>query len=68
VNYTKEQLQGAPAASLDELTHEDGMLFRERSHPERSPVTADEPRWPGAIRPAAGWAQEAHDRGAVVAV
>jgi sporulation protein YlmC with PRC-barrel domain len=26
VNYTKEQLQGVPAASIDELTREDGML------------------------------------------
>ena len=32
VNYTKEQLQGAPAASIDELTRNDGMLFRERSY------------------------------------
>lgn len=32
VNYTKEQLQGAPAASIDELTRDDGRLFRERSY------------------------------------
>jgi sporulation protein YlmC with PRC-barrel domain len=32
VNYTKEQLQGAPAASIDELTRDDGILFRERSY------------------------------------
>ena len=32
VNYTKEQLQGAPAASIDELTRDDGMLLRERSY------------------------------------
>jgi sporulation protein YlmC with PRC-barrel domain len=28
VNYTKEQLQSAPAASLDELTRGDGQQFR----------------------------------------
>ena len=32
VNYTKEQLQRAPAASIEELTRDDGMLFRERSY------------------------------------
>jgi sporulation protein YlmC with PRC-barrel domain len=32
VNYTKEQLQGAPAASIDELTRSDGRLFREQSY------------------------------------
>jgi sporulation protein YlmC with PRC-barrel domain len=32
VNYTKEQLQGAPAASIDELARDDGLLFRERSY------------------------------------
>jgi sporulation protein YlmC with PRC-barrel domain len=32
VNYTKEQLQGAPAASIDELTRDDGMMFRERTY------------------------------------
>jgi sporulation protein YlmC with PRC-barrel domain len=32
VNYTKEQLQGAPAGSIDELTRDDGMMFRERSY------------------------------------
>ena len=31
VNYTKEQLQGAPSASIDELTRGDGGLFRERT-------------------------------------
>src|ERR1700758_3097562 len=32
VNYTKEQLEGAPAASLDELTRGDGQQFRERTY------------------------------------
>ena len=32
VNYTKEQLQGAPAASIDELTRDDGRPFREQSY------------------------------------
>ncbi len=32
VNYTKEQLQRAPAASIDELTRDDGTLFRDRSY------------------------------------
>ena len=32
VNYTKEQLQGAPAASIDELTRSDGRLFREQTY------------------------------------
>jgi sporulation protein YlmC with PRC-barrel domain len=30
VNYTKEQLQAAPAGSIDELTRDDGMQLRER--------------------------------------
>jgi sporulation protein YlmC with PRC-barrel domain len=29
VNYTKEQLQRAPSASIEELTRDDGGLFRE---------------------------------------
>src|SRR5262249_39326667 len=29
VNYTKEQLQAAPAGSIDELTRDDGLQFRE---------------------------------------
>jgi sporulation protein YlmC with PRC-barrel domain len=32
VNYTKEQLQAAPAASIDELTRDDGQAFRDRSY------------------------------------
>ncbi len=31
VNYTKDQLQAAPAGSIDELTREDGR-FRERTY------------------------------------
>jgi len=30
VNLTKEQLQAAPAGSIDELTAEDGLQFRDR--------------------------------------
>jgi sporulation protein YlmC with PRC-barrel domain len=33
VNYTKEQLQSAPAASLEELTRGDGQQFRDRTYP-----------------------------------
>jgi sporulation protein YlmC with PRC-barrel domain len=32
VNYTKEQLQAAPAASIDELTGTDGQRFRDRTY------------------------------------
>ncbi len=32
VNYTREQLQAAPAASIDELTRDDGMAFRDRTY------------------------------------
>jgi len=32
VNFTKEQLQAAPAGSIDELTRGDGLAFRERAH------------------------------------
>jgi len=32
VNYTKEQLQAAPAGSIDELTRDDGMTFRDRTY------------------------------------
>ena len=31
VNYTKEQLKAAPAGSIDELTRDDGMQFRNRT-------------------------------------
>lgn len=30
VEYTKDQLQAAPAGSIDELTRDDGMQFRDR--------------------------------------
>ena len=30
VNYTKDQLQAAPAGSIEELTRDDGMQFRDR--------------------------------------
>jgi sporulation protein YlmC with PRC-barrel domain len=32
VSYTKEQLQAAPAGSIDELTQNDGMGFRDRTY------------------------------------
>jgi sporulation protein YlmC with PRC-barrel domain len=32
VNYTKEQLQGGVAASIDELMRSDGRLFREQTY------------------------------------
>jgi sporulation protein YlmC with PRC-barrel domain len=32
VGYTKAQLEAAPAASIDELTRDDGTLFRDRTY------------------------------------
>jgi sporulation protein YlmC with PRC-barrel domain len=32
VNYTKEQLLAAPAGSVDELTQNDGLNFRDRTY------------------------------------
>jgi sporulation protein YlmC with PRC-barrel domain len=32
VNYTKEQLEAASVASIDELTRDDGMRLRERTY------------------------------------
>ena len=32
VNYTKEQLKAAPAGSVDELTRDDGLDFRDRTY------------------------------------
>ncbi len=32
VSYTKEELQAAPAGSIDELTRDDGMQFRNRTY------------------------------------
>src|SRR6185437_17122092 len=32
VNYTKEQLEAAPTASIDELTRDNGMRFREQTY------------------------------------
>jgi sporulation protein YlmC with PRC-barrel domain len=31
VDYTKEQLQAAPAGSIDELTRDDGLAYRDRA-------------------------------------
>jgi sporulation protein YlmC with PRC-barrel domain len=32
VNYSKEQLQAAPAGSVEELTRDDGLNFRDRTY------------------------------------
>ena len=32
VSYSKQELQAAPAGSIDELTHNDGMQFRDRTY------------------------------------
>jgi sporulation protein YlmC with PRC-barrel domain len=32
VSFTKEQLEAAPSGSIDELTHDDGMQFRDRTY------------------------------------
>jgi sporulation protein YlmC with PRC-barrel domain len=32
VDFTKEQLQAAPAGSIDELTRNDGLQFRDRAY------------------------------------
>jgi sporulation protein YlmC with PRC-barrel domain len=32
VNYTRAQLEAAPAASIDELTRDDGRQFRDRTY------------------------------------
>ena len=32
VNFTKEQLQAAPAGSIDELTRDDGLQYRDRAY------------------------------------
>lgn len=32
VTYTKDQLQAAPAGSIDELTSDDGLGYRDRAH------------------------------------
>ena len=32
VSYTKEQLQAAPSGSIDELTRDDGLAFRDRTY------------------------------------
>ena len=32
VSFTKEQLQAAPAGSIDELTRDDGMQIRDRTY------------------------------------
>ena len=32
VSYTKEQLEAAPSGSIEELTRDDGMLFRDRTY------------------------------------
>jgi sporulation protein YlmC with PRC-barrel domain len=32
VSFTKEQLQAAPAGSIDELTRDDGLAYRDRAY------------------------------------
>ena len=32
VNFTKEQLQAAPAGSIEELTRDDGLQYRDRAY------------------------------------
>jgi sporulation protein YlmC with PRC-barrel domain len=32
VGYTKEQLQAAPSGSIDELTRDDGLAFRDQTY------------------------------------
>jgi hypothetical protein len=32
VNFTKEQLQAAPSASIEELTQNDGLTYRDRAY------------------------------------
>ena len=32
VSYTKEQLQAAPSGSIDELTRDDGLAFRDQTY------------------------------------
>jgi sporulation protein YlmC with PRC-barrel domain len=32
VNYTKEQLEGAPVGSVEDLTRDDGRSFRDRTY------------------------------------
>ncbi|HEY6927658.1 MAG TPA: PRC-barrel domain-containing protein [Steroidobacteraceae bacterium] len=32
VNYTKEQLEAAPSGSIEELTRDDGLAFRDRTY------------------------------------
>jgi sporulation protein YlmC with PRC-barrel domain len=32
VNYTKEQLEAAPSGSVEELTRDDGLAFRDRTY------------------------------------
>jgi sporulation protein YlmC with PRC-barrel domain len=31
VKFTKEQIEGAPAASLDELIHDEGQMYRDKA-------------------------------------
>ena len=44
VSYTKEQLQAAPTGSIEELTHDDGLAFRDRTYDYyRAPRYWDKP-------------------------
>jgi sporulation protein YlmC with PRC-barrel domain len=47
VTYTKEQLEAAPAGSIDELTRDDGLGFRNRTYAYYN----TRPYWEGDARP-----------------
>jgi sporulation protein YlmC with PRC-barrel domain len=52
VNYTKEQLQAAPAGSIEELTRDDGVSFRDRAYDYyKAPRYWDAAARPGGARP-----------------
>lgn len=44
VDYTKEQLKAAPAGSIDELTRDDGLAYRDRVFEYYKVTVADPPR------------------------
>jgi sporulation protein YlmC with PRC-barrel domain len=46
VSYTKEQLEAAPAGSIDELTRDDGLAFRNRTYA----YYKTQPYWEGDAR------------------
>ena len=44
IDYTKEQLKAAPAGSIDELTRDDGLAYRDRVFEYYKVTTAPPPR------------------------